>query len=362
MNSELITDLRAFFTFIFHFVKRRLEVVIAIFNDFKDLIVAFLVIKRGRYVRSFTHTTLISVILISIILVPFAASSLPSRAAQINGQTENMVLDINNTTPKEEINPYTSVSEKPRSTIIIYKIQPGDTLSTIADKFGISINTIKWENKLTSNSIHIGQKLRILPVTGIAHRVTQGETIYSIAKKYHTSPQAIIDFPFNYFKDEDNFTLEVGQLLIVPDGVPPKAKKVILERIDRFKNTIHIPKGIFLWPTTGVITQRYHWYHQAIDIANPSGPQVRAAASGKVVLAGWTRTHGGYGLHIKIDHLNGYQTLYAHLRKLYVKPGQQVVKGQVIGLMGSTGRSTGTHLHFEIRYKGRKLNPLSFYK
>ncbi len=355
-------EFSSFLNFLANFIWRRIEVLITTFNTFKDVLVSLLMEKRGRYVRSFTHTTLISVILISIILVPFAASSIPSRAAPNTSQPVNMVLDINGTTPKEEINPYTTVSDKPRSTIIVYQVQPGDTLSTIADKFGISVNTIKWENKLKSNAIHIGQKLRILPVTGIAHRVTKGETIYSIAKKYHTSPQAIIDFPFNYFKDEDKFTLEVGQLLIVPDGVPPKAKKIILEKIDRFKNYTHIPKGIFLWPTTGVITQRYHWYHQAIDIGNPAGPPVRAVASGKVVLAGWTRTHGGYGLHVKIDHFNGYQTLYAHLRKLYVKPGQTVQKGQIIGLMGSTGRSTGTHLHFEIRYKGRKLNPLNFYK
>ena len=359
---EFFRQLWLFIRFLFGYLVRRLEVFLSLFNALKRILVAILVEKRGRYVKSFTHTTLIGIVLISMILVPFVASSLPTRAAQDNNQVNNMVLDIGKTKQEEEINPFTYVSDKPRSTIVIYKVRPGDTLSTIADKFGISINTIKWENNLKSDALHIGQKLRILPVTGISHRVIQGETIYSIAKKYHTSAQAIIDFPFNYFKNEDTFALEVGQLLIVPDGIIPRAKKVIQSRIDKFKNTIHTPKGLFIWPTTGVITQRYHWYHQAIDIANPAGPPVHAVAAGVVVIAQWTRSHGGYGLHIKIDHGNGYQTLYAHFRRLYVKVGDRVKQGQTIGLMGSTGRSTGTHLHFEIRHNGRKLNPLSFYK
>ncbi len=358
---QLMNDFGAYLNFLAGFVWSRVDQLLVVFEAVKKVIVALLINKRGRYVRSFAHTTLVGVMMVSLVLAPFVTSSLRDQASAVDVNTENMILDITQL-EGEEIDPYTYVSEKPRSTIMVYTVKSGDTLSTIAEKFGISIDTIKWENNLKTDKIKPGQKLRILPVTGVSHRVKKGETIYSIAKKYKTSPQAIVDFPFNYFKDEENFTLEVGQLLIVPDGIKPEEKPRRRRVIDRLKSVIKESIGKFLWPVGGRITQRYHWYHRAIDIANPAGPGIKAAAAGRVVYAGWTKNKGGYGLHVIIDHGDGYVTLYAHMRKLYVKTGQKVSKGQVIGLMGSTGRSTGTHVHFEIRKNGRRLNPLKFYK
>ncbi len=361
--KQFFTDLNLYLRFLAGFSLKRLAFIMSILANLKQAIVFLLIQKRGRYVRSFTHTTLIGVMVVSLVLAPLVTSSLRASVNAENVQVENMVIDVTNINREEMIDPYTHISQKPRSSITVYTVKAGDTLSTIADKFNISVDTIKWENNLKIDKIKPGQQLRILPVTGLAHRVKKGETIYSIAKKYKTSPQAIIDFPFNYFKDEETFSLEVGQLLIVPDGIKPQVNQPKTTRLNQaFQGVSKSARGRFLWPAAGVITQRYHWYHRAIDIANPSGPAIKAADSGKVVQAGWTRTHGGYGLYVVISHTNGYKTLYAHLRKLKVKAGDKVSKGQVIGLMGSTGRSTGTHLHFEIILKGKKLNPLGFYK
>ena len=118
--------------------------------------------------------------------------------------------------------------------------------------------------------------------------------------------------------------------------------------------------GQFQWPTNGVITQYPVWYHMALDIANNAAPGIAAADSGTVSLVEYLRY--GYGQHVIVDHGNGLQTLYGHMSEIYVKPGDRVARGQIIGRMGSTGRSTGTHLHLEVRKNGVIVNPLPFLK
>jgi len=203
-----------------------------------------------------------------------------------------------------------------------------------------------------------------LPMTGIRYKVKRGETIYSIAKKYSTNAQNIIDYPFNTFSNDETFSLLAGQELIIPDGVKPK-EKVIDESSYAVRTVAAIPgvvgEGNFMWPTTGKISQRYSWYHKAVDIANKDRPGIVAAQSGTVVTSGWG---GGYGNYIVIDHGNGYKTLYAHMANgsISIVLGQKVNKGQKLGVMGSTGRSTGVHLHFEIIGPSGKLNPLAVLK
>lgn len=261
----------------------------------------------------------------------------------------------------------TNISEKPRAEIIEYEVKSGDTLSSIATKFNISIDTIKWANDLDNiHSIKPGEKLKILPVSGVAHTVAKGDTLASVAKKYSAEQQAILDFPFNDIPDD--FSLKVGQVLIVPDGTPPEkpaapkaqpAPQYLAQGPS--SPTFSAPGGgSFIWPTVGVLTQYFSWYHPAIDIANRAAPLISAADSGVVVASGWDTT--GYGNRVIIDHQNGYKTLYAHMSNIYVSVGQVVSRGQAIGQMGSTGRSTGTHLHLEIRYKGIALNPLAILK
>jgi len=119
--------------------------------------------------------------------------------------------------------------------------------------------------------------------------------------------------------------------------------------------------GQFIWPASGKLSQLYRWYHKGLDISNKSAPPILAADAGKVVLAGWPDSIG-YGNRVIIDHGNGFQTLYAHLSRIYVVAGQTVNRGDQVGQMGSTGRSTGVHLHIEIRKNGVALDPLGYLK
>ena len=239
----------------------------------------------------------------------------------------------------------------------------GDTVSSIAQKFGVTIDTIMWENNLKSvDAIKVKQILKILPVTGVRYKVKRGETIYSIAKAYQVDAQNIIDYPFNTFSNDETFALSAGQELMIPDGIKPK--ETVLDTTKYAARTVAPMPGVmgegnFMWPTSGTISQRYSWYHRAVDIANHSNPPIVAAQGGTVTSAGWNA--GGYGNYVVINHGNGYTTLYAHMltNSMVVQAGQVVRQGQKLGTMGSTGRSTGTHLHFEIKGPNGNLDPLS---
>lgn len=257
---------------------------------------------------------------------------------------------------------HTQLSEKPRSEIISYTVQKGDTLSGIAKKFGISEDTIKWRNSLRADTITVGDTLEVLPVTGVAHKVASGDTIYSIAKKYSSNPQSIVDFPFNDFADPQTFSLVIGQNIIVPEGVQPEAAPIYVARRTLIATgPVTISGAGFTWPIHGTMNQYYSWYHRAVDLGAPVGTPIVAAHSGTVseaIAGGWNY---GYGTHVIISGDNGYQTLYAHMSALGVSSGQRVVAGStIVGWVGMTGRTTGPHLHFEIRSGGGFLNPLSF--
>jgi len=257
----------------------------------------------------------------------------------------------------------TMISDLQKGEVTEYRVVEGDTVSGIAQKFGVTVDTIIWENNLKSvDAIKPRQILRILPITGVRHRVKRGESIYSIAKYYSVDAQNMVDYPFNSFSNDETFAINAGQELMVPDAIKPK--EIIIDT-GRYivRSVAPIPgvvgEGNFMWPTSGRITQRFSWYHQAVDIASKDGPNILAAQGGSVVTAGWGG--GGYGNFVVIDHGNGYQTLYSHMlnNSIVVTPGQRVSQGQKIGVMGSTGRSTGPHLHFEIRTAKGKLDPLS---
>lgn len=246
-----------------------------------------------------------------------------------------------------------------------YRVQEGDTVSSIAEKFGVSIDTIVWENELKSaEAIKPRQILRILPITGVRYRVKRGETIYSIAKKHQVEAQGIIDYPFNTFANDETFALNAGQEIMIPEGIKPR--EVVIDTTRYLARTVApipgvVGEGTFMWPTSGRISQRFYWYHRAVDIASADSPNILASQGGTVVTSGWG---GGYGNHVIIDHGNGYQTLYGHMRtgSVVVQPGQKVAQGAKLGVMGSTGRSTGPHLHFEIMGPKGKQDPLSILK
>ncbi len=242
-----------------------------------------------------------------------------------------------------------------RQGITTYLVEPGDTLSQIAKKFGLAINTLLWENNLSLNSyLRPGDKLSILPINGISYLVRSGDTLGSIAKKYNTTTDKIITFN-NLSTDS---VLKIKQKIILPDA-KPFAQTVSPTRSIYDKKSTASPSGYnFIWPVISKrITQYYNWRHSAIDIGDKEGNPIYATAAGRVERAGWT---SGYGYNIIINHGNGFKTLYAHLSALNVKHGDQIGQGDVIGAVGSTGWSTGPHLHLQIILNGRKLNPLSY--
>jgi murein DD-endopeptidase MepM/ murein hydrolase activator NlpD len=241
-----------------------------------------------------------------------------------------------------------------------YTVVDGDTVASIANKFGISQDTVRWANNLSGDKIKVGDSLKILPVTGIAHTVVKGDTVYSIASKYDAEAQAIVDFPFNTFTNDETFELAIGQTVIVPDGVMPTIAATPRARQMTPDAGTVAASGQFVWPTQGVITQYFSWYHPGVDIANNAEPLDVAADSGVVIHAGWDAS--GYGNMVMIDHGNGFKTLYGHLSVVSVINGQHVGKGDVIGRMGSTGHSTGPHTHFEIYQNGVRVNPLLYLK
>ncbi len=258
-----------------------------------------------------------------------------------------------------EVLPMSSLQRTVRTSITIYRVEPGDSVLGIAEKFGLKGTSLLWANeKLEQNPdfLQIGQELVILPVDGVYHTVAKGETIESIAKLYKVEPTAITGYVGNNLKEP--YTLEVGQKIIVPGGVKPYVPRIVQVYTGPVPQGAKKGSGRFVWPMSGMISQRYWVGHQAIDIAAPRGTTIVAADSGFVSHVESSNT--GYGRMVIIDHGNGYQTLYAHLNAFYVEVGQSVAKGEAIGQCGSTGNSTGPHLHFEIRLNGVHVNPLNY--
>lgn len=353
LNKEIGDWSQAFSAYLF----QKLKAAAINFESLKGSLVSFLMAKRGRYSRPFLNLSLFLLVGGGLLAAPIIAESYPTAAQEKLDEfpsPSTLLTSLN----ASEFETKTIISQKPRDTIITYRVKPGDTLSTIAEKFGISIDTVRWANDNLSEKAVLkpGQELKIPPVTGVVHEVKPGESIYSIAKKYQTDPQKIVDFPFNEFADLDTFALNIGQTLIVPDGVPPQAQPIVpLPRPTPF---LAGGEGTLAWPVGGRITQRPVWYHMAVDIANKAAPGIAAAESGVVSVVLYQRY--GYGHHVIIDHGNGLQTLYAHLSQIYVQKGQSVSRGEVIAKMGTTGRSTGVHLHFEVRKNGAPVNPLPY--
>ncbi len=328
------------------------------FESLKNLLVAILIVKRGKYSSSFLNTSFLILILTAVVAGPIIAENNPF-VGSLEQNPSNFQAAVVSYNPYES-SLGTIISAKPRDKVVDYEVLGGDTLASIAKKFGISVESIKWATNLKSDTIKPGDTLKIPPVSGIVYKVAAGDNVYTIAKKYSTDAQKIVNFPFNDFADLDNFTLTPGQTLIVPDGVPPQERPVI--GIPQYAQVQVGVKGSsnFIWPTTGSISQYPVWYHMAVDIQNPGAPPIIASDTGTVIFAGCLSY--GYGCHVIIDHANGYETLYGHMSQILVSPGQAVTQGQQIGVMGSTGRSTGTHLHFEVRSGGAQLNPLNFLK
>lgn len=269
------------------------------------------------------------------------------------------------TLPEEDVSEESTEAavDESRNTITIYTVENGDTISGIAQKFNVSVNTIRWANELNSkDSIKPGDTLTILPITGIQYKVKNGDTISAIAKKYDADSKEILTF--NGFDDAKG--LKAGMEIIIPNGEPATpvvAKKEVKASTSTKTSTTSssttseksstsspVSTGAYVLPIPGsILTQGIHGTN-AVDFGAPVGTTIKASLAGEVILAkGNGAYNGGYGNYIVIKHSNGTQTLYAHLSQVQVSVGETVSTGEVIGKSGNTGRSTGPHLHFEVR-------------
>jgi murein DD-endopeptidase MepM/ murein hydrolase activator NlpD len=299
---------------------------------------------------------------------PEVLQALLRRSAYLGGTRRNSPALL-----IRQVDLHTEIPERPRRGIITYTVQSGDTLFGIAEKFKLRPETILWANydvlQDDPHMLEIGQVLNIPPVDGVLHVVKEGETLEAIAQKYNVSPEAIRNAEWNGLQDGGE--PQVGQVLIVPGGTrpfagwtPPRQAYVVVAGGKRLPSgacpSVQVPPlgtGSFIWPVNSRWRSGYDFtaYHPGVDFAGRLGDPVYAADAGTVVYAGWSTV--GYGNLIVLDHGNGYQTYYAHLSAIFVGCGQQVAQGATIGLVGSTGRSTGPHLHFEIRGPGGFVNP-----
>ncbi len=277
---------------------------------------------------------------------PFLSSESPVNPNQIDTQI------VGDTAIAASVGPMGNVAEAVESSISYkistYTVRRGDTLALIAKTFDVSEQTIRWANNISKGSkIKEGEVLVILPVSGVKHTIKNGETIASIAKKYGGDPDDIIDF-----NDLDpKGALEVGAIVLVPDGEVTEisAPSSAPSRTAIVRGSGPEIVGYYLRPFAGgTRTRGIHGYN-GVDIAAPRGTQIRASAAGTVIIARGAGWNGGYGNYIVIAHANGTQTLYAHMSAIRVSVGQSVGQGQDLGAVGSTGKSTGNHIHFEIR-------------
>ncbi|MFH0905666.1 MAG: M23 family metallopeptidase, partial [bacterium] len=225
---------------------------------------------------------------------------------------------------------------------------------------GLSPETLQYANKLSGNSLSANQALKIPAIDGIFIKIQRNDTLSSLAKKYHVSVDDIVKYN-GLQKDQPIFS---GQEILVPGVVVPKQTA----SANRYAPSAgSVPSystsggaGQFIWPTqtpTHFISQGYSGRHRALDLNRLNGWAIYASASGIVRTYS---TRGGYGNYIDINHGNGWVTRYGHLSEFKVKSGDYVQQGRLIAIMGSTGRSSGPHLHFEIRANGQPANPLSY--
>ncbi|MFA5270178.1 MAG: M23 family metallopeptidase [Patescibacteria group bacterium] len=252
----------------------------------------------------------------------------------------------------------TIISRSSRNETIKYIVREGESVGSLANDFGITALTLKYANGLSSNSLKVGQELKIPPIDGLYATVKRNDTLSSIANRYHIKVDDIVKY--NGLTSGD--PIFAGQELLIPGAIMPKATASTSSgskvTVPGFNPTTY--SGRFTWPTeapTHYISQGYRSGHRAVDLNRLNGWGIYASAPGVVQIQ---KSRWGYGNLIIINHGDGWSTYYAHLSEFKVSAGQYVQQGQLIGIMGSTGRSTGPHLHFEIRQNDTPLNPLNY--
>ena len=291
---------------------------------------------------------------------PPVSDNSDTAASPDDGISLQMTDDAALVAPRNPIGIYADVTH---DEIVVYTVKKGDSPAGIAKRFGITLNTLLWANDISNAAtIKIGDELVVLPVSGVQYKIKKGDTIQSIAKRFKPKDEADISsvitdiLQFNGFAVNEQ--LAEGTVIIIPDGeiitsvpIAPKSPGVP-------RQNFGLPEyiGYFLRPILGGYNVRakknnphgLHGYN-GVDLAVDYGSAIMASAEGTVIRAKSTGWNGGYGKYVVLTHPNGTQTLYAHMSSVLVQIGQRVVQGAAIGYVGSTGNSTGPHVHFEIR-------------
>jgi len=270
---------------------------------------------------------------------------------------------------------HTIIPNRPRQEVKDYKVDTGDSVFEIASKFDIKPETVLWANYDLLNDnpdmISVGMDLQIPPVDGVYYQWQDGDTIDSVAARFEAKAEDILNFQGNQLDLYDP-QIEPGTWIMIPGG-HREFRQWIIPVIPRGRAGVSrsvygagaceggyegaYGSGSFVWPAGNhSLSGNDYWSgHLGIDIAAGEGAPIYAADSGVVVFAGWAT--GGYGNMVMIDHGNGYQTLYGHMSSVVASCGRSVGQGSLIGYSGSTGNSTGPHLHFEVRFQGGFVDP-----
>jgi hypothetical protein len=344
-----------------------------------------------------TGTVVLSVVLLGVVIWLIQLSTKQAEGA---GSVVNVSVAVptvgaagGGTVPQEMVDVFggvprlaqerTIIPSRPRQDILKYTVLEGDTIFGIAEKFGLKPETILWGNYYVlldnPHSLMPGQELNILPIDGVYHEWQQGEGLNGVAKYYGVTPEDIINYPANHLDaatigDYATPNIPPGTWLIVPNGTrefvswsaplgvtrenPASARVLGPGACDPISGGA-VGYGTFIWPANNHYLSGFDYSpstnHWGIDIAGNEGEAVYATDAGVVVYAGWNNY--GYGNMIMVDHGNNFQSLYAHLSSIKVGCGQSVGQGDLIGAIGTTGRSSGPHLHFEIRAISSFVNP-----
>ncbi len=349
--------------------------------------------------RSGTNLFSVIAIIVVILLVQAfnrqTANPLSGNSDQFTGPAPTVAVDIRSIPALE--NPlvvgisraaqlHTNIPSRPRNEMTTYTVQEGDTVFGIAEKFGLEPQTILWGNYNVllddPHSLKPGQELNILPVDGVYWEWLGGIPFGNWAEFYGVTAADVIEFPGNHIDantvgDYQNANIKTGTWLIIPNGkrefvnwsAPlgvtrenPASARVLGQGACEPVTGGAIGYGTFVYPTNKHYLSGFDYNektnHRGIDLAGSEGEGVYAADAGVVVYSGWNNY--GYGNMIMIDHGNGFQSLYAHLSAIYRGCGQSVGQGETIGAIGSTGRSSGPHLHFEIMTATWKVNPWDY--
>ncbi|MCX7683521.1 MAG: LysM peptidoglycan-binding domain-containing M23 family metallopeptidase [Anaerolineae bacterium] len=348
--------------------------------------------KRPLLTRTTAHFSIIALALLAALVsgvnlyLPRASASLSTaeiaafKATYLKGEVTPSPQPVQYLAPASitrRFIPHTTIPSRLRAQVITYTVQAGDTIFDIAATFGLSPETVVWSNREALQDapwlIQLGLELFILPVDGVYHTVMSGETVESIAEKYGVDPAVL----YNEWNDlEEGELLREGQQLVVPGGrgeeivwTPPQPQYAVAGSRYSYGvcsgQTFTGPgaTGWFILPTGS--SRVSGWYfrdprnpgHIGIDYACRAGDPIYASENGVVTIAGW---NGGYGILAEVSHGNGFTTRYGHLSDIIVGCGESVFQGQLLGYCGSTGYSSGAHLHFEIRYNGVPQNPQNY--